>query len=86
MEIFIATSAVIDLAIDSSRTVVYAFNGFIHKDDLYLIPILLVVSIIGTFIGKKLLKKFSEEQFKKVVLALVLVTGIITAFSAIQKL
>lgn len=86
MEIFIATSAVIDLAIDSSRTVVYASNGFIHKDDLHLIPILIFVSIIGTFIGKKLLRKFSEEQFKKVVLILILITGGITAFSAIQKL
>jgi uncharacterized protein len=83
MESFIATSAVIDLAIDSSRTVVYGLNGFIHKDDLYLIPILLIVSIIGTFIGKKLLQKISEEQFKKVVLALILVTGIVTIFRVI---
>ncbi len=83
MEVFIATSAVIDLAIDSSRTVVYALNGFVRKDDLYLLPILLVVSIIGTFIGKKLLDKISEEQFKKVVLILILVTGIITAIKAL---
>lgn len=31
-EMFIATSAIIDLEIDSSRTVVYGLNGFIHKD------------------------------------------------------
>ncbi|MGV3698008.1 sulfite exporter TauE/SafE family protein [Flavobacterium sp.] len=86
MEVFIATSAVIDLAIDSSRTVVYASNGFIHKGDLYLIPILFVVSVLGTFIGKLLLRKFSESQFKKVVLLLILVTGIITGFTALQKL
>ncbi|WP_284653247.1 sulfite exporter TauE/SafE family protein [Flavobacterium terrisoli] len=85
MESFIATSAVIDLAIDGSRTIVYGLNGFIHKDDLYLIPILFVVSIIGTFIGKKLLQKISEAQFKKVVLVLILVTGIITAFNVAQK-
>ena len=48
MEVFIATSAVIDLAIDSSRAVVYTMNGYVHTHDLYLIPILLVVSIIGT--------------------------------------
>lgn len=76
--VFIATSAVIDLGIDLSRSVVYTYNGFVHKDDLYLIPILLVVSIIGTFIGKKILQKLSEEQFKSTVLALILVTGCIT--------
>lgn len=86
MSAFIATSAVIDLAIDSSRTVIYGLNGFIHKDDLYLIPILFVVSIIGTYIGKKILEKMSEAQFKKIVLVLILITGIITAFSTVQKL
>jgi uncharacterized membrane protein YfcA len=77
-EIFIATSAIIDLGIDSSRTLVYFFNGFIHKDDLYLIPILFVVSIIGTFLGKKILNLMSEKQFKKIVLILILFTGIVS--------
>lgn len=76
--VFIATSAVIDLAIDLSRSVVYTYNGFVHKDDLYLIPILLVVSIIGTYIGKKILEKLSEEQFKSTVLGLILLTGCVT--------
>lgn len=84
MEVFIATSAIIDLGIDSSRTVVYGLNGYIHKDDLYLIPILFVVSIIGTYIGKKILERVSEEQFKKIVLVLILVTGIITAIRVLQ--
>lgn len=76
--VFIATSAIIDLGIDLSRSVVYTYNGYVHKDDLYLIPILLVVSIIGTFIGKKILEKLSEAQFKSTVLVLILLTGCIT--------
>jgi len=77
-EVFIATSAIIDLGIDATRSVVYGMNGYIHQDDLYLIPILLLVSIIGTFIGKKILLKISENQFKKIVLLLILITGIST--------
>ena len=77
-DVFIATSAIIDLGIDSSRSIVYYFNGFIHKHDLYLIPILLLVSISGTFIGKKILTLISEKQFKSIVLILVLITGIIS--------
>lgn len=80
MEVFIATSAIIDLGIDSSRSIVYWYNGYVHKDDLYLIPILLVVSILGTFIGKKILLKVSEEQFKSFVLILVMFTGIVSFF------
>ena len=78
IDVFIATSAIIDLAIDSSRSVVYYFNGYIHKDILYLIPILLLVSITGTYIGKKILLRMSEKQFKSIVLILILITGIIT--------
>ncbi|MCX6353069.1 MAG: sulfite exporter TauE/SafE family protein [Bacteroidetes bacterium] len=85
MEVFIATSAIIDLGIDASRSVVYFLNGYVHKDDLYLIPILLLVSIAGTFIGKKILTKISEEQFKSIVLFLVLVTGIISFTKVIWK-
>ena len=78
MKVFIATSAIIDLGIDSSRSIVYYFNGYIHQHDLYLIPILLIVSIVGTYIGKKILQKISEERFKGIVLILVLITGVIT--------
>ncbi len=82
-EAFIATSAIIDMGIDISRSVVYFFNGFIHKDDLYLIPILLVVSIIGTLIGKKILTRVSETQFKSLVLVLILITGIVSLVKVI---
>lgn len=82
-EAFIATSAAIDLAIDASRSVVYSMNGYVHMHDLYLIPILLVVSIVGTFIGKKLLNHISESQFRRVVLILILLTGIFTLRAAV---
>lgn len=78
---FIATSAVIDLGVDFSRTIVYYFNGYIHQHDLYLIPILIVVSILGTWIGKQILNKISQEQFRRFVLFLILAIGIISVFS-----
>ena len=78
MDVFIATSAIIDLAIDSSRSVVYYLNGYVHADLLFLIPILLLISIAGTYIGKRLLAHISEIQFKSIVLLLVLMTGIFT--------
>ncbi len=84
-EVFIATSAIIDLGIDASRSVVYYSNGYMHKDDLYLIPILLVVSIIGTFIGKKILTRMSDLQFKSIVLLLIFITGIITLIKVISN-
>jgi uncharacterized protein len=85
IEAFIATSAIIDLAIDASRSVVYTLNGYVHKHDLYLIPILFFVSIAGTYIGRHILTKMSEKQFKSLVLILVLITGIVTLLKVISK-
>ncbi|MBN2867993.1 MAG: sulfite exporter TauE/SafE family protein [Flavobacteriaceae bacterium] len=75
-EKFIATSAIIDLGVDSSRSVVYFSNGYIKKDILYLIPILLVISVIGTYIGKKILNTISQDHFRNFVLVLILIIGI----------
>lgn len=73
---FIATSAMIDLGVDFSRTIVYYFNGYMKQEILYLVPILIVVSILGTWIGKKILNKISQEQFRRFVLFLILGIGI----------
>ena len=84
--VFIATSAIIDLGIDFSRSFVYFSNGYMHKHDLYLIPILLVVSIIGTYIGKKILNRFSQAQFKNIVLSVILIVGIIMLVKQISDI
>ena len=78
MDVFIATSAVIDLAIDASRSAVYYYNGYVTRDVILLVPALLIVSIMGTYIGKKILTRISDAQFKSIVLILVLITGIAT--------
>jgi len=77
-EIFIATSTIIDLGVDSGRGIVYWFNGYVHSHDLYIIPFLVIASIFGTYIGKKLLTKISEAKFRTIVLVLILITGIST--------
>lgn len=74
--VFVATSAMIDLGVDLSRSVVYAFNGYIHWEELKWLPALLVTTIIGTWIGKRLLNKISAERFRTIVLLLICATGV----------
>ncbi len=83
--VFIATSAVIDLGVDASRSIIYAYNGYIQQKYLYLVPLLLVVSILGTYIGKHLLDFISETVFKKIVLLLVLLVGLVTIFKTVYN-
>lgn len=79
--VFIATSAIIDLAIDFSRSVVYYSKGYMHKHDIFLVVILFGISILGTWLGQKALHYISEERFKKIVLGLIFCVGIITLYS-----
>lgn len=76
--VFIATSAVIDFGVDAGRSIIYWTNGYIHLHDLYLIPFLIGTSILGTYIGKQILKKIPEEKFRVIVLVLILITGVST--------
>lgn len=85
-EKFIATSAIIDLGIDFSRSIIYTYNGYVHIHDLYLIPILIGVSIIGTYLGKRILDKITQIQFKRFVLFLLIGIGALTLIFNIKNL
>jgi uncharacterized membrane protein YfcA len=74
--LFVGTSAAIDMGVDLSRSVVYISNDFLNPTDYYLLPILLVVSVIGSYIGKLLLDKINQDYFRKIVLGLILGVGI----------
>ncbi len=83
--VFIATSAFIDFLIDFSRTFVYYYNGYIHKHDLIYVPFLIVIGIVGTAIGKKILNYIPQEQFKKISLSLILIIGVITLIDVVLR-
>jgi len=74
---FIATSAFIDFFIDSTRTFVYYQNGYIHGKDMIYIPFLLAIGLLGTYLGKRILKYIPEMKFRKLSLSLILFIGLI---------
>jgi uncharacterized protein len=73
---FLATSALIDFVVDSSRFGMYSYQGYLTKEMLWQAPILLIISFIGSYIGKLLLNKISQQRFKKITLWLILIVGI----------
>lgn len=84
-EIFIATSAIIDLGVDSSRAIVYLSNGYFDTSLLFLIPFLVVISIGGSYVGKLILKKTSEIVFRYLVLMVIIATAIFQIFDYFSK-
>lgn len=78
--VFIATSALIDLGVDSSRAVIYIFSGYFLTEHIKLIPLLIVVSIAGTALGKYFLKYTSQNIFRYVVLIVIILASIFQVY------
>lgn len=79
-DIFIATSAIIDLGVDSSRAIVYISKGYFDKQYLIFIPILIVISFLGSYLGKVILKFTSEKAFRILVLSIIILTSGVQMF------
>lgn len=76
--VFVATSAFIDLMIDLSRSVVYYSNGYIHKHDMGYVPYLFAIGLVGSYIGKRILKRIPQHRFRLISLVFILLIGLFT--------
>lgn len=77
-EVFVATSAAIDLGVDSARALVYWRNGYMRDMELAWVPWLVLVAIAGTWLGRALLRRIPQERFRQIALSLVLAIGLAT--------
>ncbi len=68
---FISTSAIIDFGVDFSRAGIYIFYGFFKTENIIFIPILIAISIIGTFLGKKIVGILPEKVFQIILLSII---------------
>lgn len=82
---FIATSAFIDFLIDFTRTFVYYFNGYIHKEELIYLPFLLLIGLVGTYLGKRILEFIPQDKFRKLSLIFILIIGIVTIVNFMSR-
>jgi uncharacterized protein len=76
--VFVATSAAIDMAIDTTRTFVYWDAGYLTYEILWYIPVLLLIGFVGSWLGQKILVYIPQTRFKQFSLILVLLIGIFT--------
>jgi uncharacterized membrane protein YfcA len=82
---FVATSALIDLGVDLSRSVVYVSNGYFKLEYLWLLPFLMVISFVGSWIGKLILKRTSENAFRYLVLIVIVLTAVIQIYRYLHQ-
>lgn len=84
--VFVATSAAIDLAVDLSRTVVYVQQGYLPRQYWGYVLGLVGVAFVGSYLGKRILDRLPQPVFRRVVLLLLLVIGVATLAGALRQL
>jgi len=75
-ESYIATSALIALAVDLTRIPTYLVRGTIDRNYFFLLPFLICLAYFGVKTGQILLHRINESLFRKIVLLALLGIGI----------
>ncbi len=73
--LFVGTSAAIDMGVDLSRAIIYSESGYVNSENYVLIVVLAFVSVAGSYIGKLLLQRISQQRFRNLVLAMIGIVG-----------
>ncbi|GAB4315024.1 MAG: sulfite exporter TauE/SafE family protein [Methanobacteriaceae archaeon] len=73
---YIATAAIIALAVDLTRIPIYFSEGFLEPNFYFFLPILFLISVAGSYIGKKIVNKIPQKYFKKFVLNIIILISL----------
>jgi uncharacterized protein len=73
---YIATAATIALATDATRIPVYISQGFLTEQYFIYIPLLFGIAILGSFIGRRVVKRINQGLFRKIVLVAIILVSI----------
>ncbi len=65
---YIATAAAVALLIDIFRVPIYFSQGFMGTLNLWYLPGLFLVAVLGSYAGKVMLNKISSDTFRKIIL------------------
>jgi len=75
-ERYIATAAAIAIAVDLTRIPVYLSQNFLDSSLYWYLPVLFILAIAGSFIGRRILDKIPQKLFRRLVLAAILLVGL----------
>lgn len=77
---YIATLAVIAVAIDLTRIPIYFANNLLEPQYYYYIPPLIIIGILGSYTGKRIVNIIPQKEFKKIVLIAIAITSLILIY------
>lgn len=81
-QVFVATSAAIDMGIDVVRAATYVAHGYVQLRDLAWMPLLAVIAFAGSAAGRAILARVPQARFRALALWLVLAIGVASLATA----
>jgi uncharacterized protein len=73
---YIGTAAALAIAVDGTRIPLYLKNGLLLGSHYWMLPVLFVLAIAGSYAGKRLVKKIPQRAFAKMVLVCLILAGV----------
>jgi uncharacterized membrane protein YfcA len=81
---YIATLAVIAVVIDLTRIPIYLANNLLEPQYYYYIPPLIIIGILGSYTGKRIVNRIPQNKFKKVVLIAIAITSLLLIYNGFK--
>lgn len=82
---FVGTSAAIDMGVDLSRTIIYLESNYLAWSMWIYVPLLLLASFLGSWLGKQLLQVMSQDLFRKILLGFILMMGVTLIYQNLRS-
>jgi uncharacterized membrane protein YfcA len=82
---YVGTSSIIDFGVDAGRATVYWRNNYFTDELMPYIPVIAAAAFFGSYLGKMILGKISQETFRKIVIALIFCTGVVMVIQNLFK-
>lgn len=82
---YVGTSSAIDFGVDAGRAFVYWTNNYFTAELIPYLPVTAAAAFLGTYLGKRILGKISQETFRKIVLVLIFSTGVVLVIQNLIK-
>ncbi|MCC7561040.1 MAG: sulfite exporter TauE/SafE family protein [Methanobacterium sp.] len=83
---YIATLAAVAVLIDLARIPIYFSTNLLEVQFYYCIPPLIVIGILGSYTGKKVVKKIPQNTFRKIILVAIGISSLLLIYSGVYPI
>ncbi len=71
-----AVAAAVALSVSLTRIHFYILNRFLKPNFYSIIPLLIIIALCGSFVGKNVVNKLQQDKFRKIVLIAISIISI----------